>query len=109
MFAVSQGVGGTPEGEDRLYEWMTQNYDTITGRIPPVFASFMPFFAGGCSAERLENARAFFAEPAHQAPGTLKQLDKVADQVTDCLNLREREGDAVTRYLNNLTEETGDE
>jgi alanyl aminopeptidase len=109
MFAVTWGVEGTPEGHDRVYEWMTENYDTIVDRIPPMFASFMPFFAGGCSAERLESARAFFSDPSHQAAGTLKQLEKVADQVTDCLNLREREGEAVTRYLNTLSEETGDE
>ncbi len=41
----------------------------------------------------------FFAMPEHSVPGTQQQLAKVADQVTDCVSLREREGAAVAKYL----------
>ena len=62
----------------------------------------MPYFAGGCSAERLAAARQFFAEPGHSVDGTDNHLAKVSDQVMDCVNLREREGAAVADYLNGL-------
>ena len=68
-------------------------------RLPPAFASFMPFFASGCSAERLAEAREFFAQPEHRGPATDKQLAQVGEQVADCVRLREREGEAVARYL----------
>jgi hypothetical protein len=60
----------------------------------------MPFAAGGCSEERLAKARLFFSEPAHSPPGTEMTLAKVAESVTACAGLREREGPAVRNYLN---------
>lgn len=96
---VSQGIGSDPRGEQRLFEWMTQHYAAIVSRVPPNFAAFMPFYASGCSAQRLEAARAFFASPEHSMTGTQQQLAKVADQVNDCVGLRGREGAAVAKYL----------
>jgi alanyl aminopeptidase len=99
MFDVSRGISETEDGRDRVFRWLTDNYDAIMKRLPAEFGGFMPFFASGCSSQRLETARVFFSKPEHQAPGTEKQLAKVADQVQECVTLREREGDNVTRYL----------
>ncbi len=93
------GSANDAAGRDLGFRWMTESWDQLMERIPPAFASFMPFFASGCSAERLEKARAFFAEPEHQGPATAKQLAQVGEQVADCVRLREREGEAVARYL----------
>ena len=71
---------------------MTENYDAIKARLPPMFLAFMPHFAGGCSEERAASASAFFAEPGHAAPGTDKEMAKVAEAVRDCAALRSREG-----------------
>jgi alanyl aminopeptidase len=84
---------------DRIFQWMMANYPVIVARMPPLYRSYMPFFAGGCSRERVEAARAFFAEPEHQAPGVELQMARVADQVSDCTTLREREGASVAAYL----------
>ena len=81
---------------------MTDNYDEITSRIPAPYAAYMPYFARGCSSERLAAARQFFSEPEHNVDGTDNQLAKASDQVMDCVNLREREGEAVADYLNGL-------
>jgi hypothetical protein len=78
---------------------MTTNYDDIMSRLPPMFAQYMPFIASGCSAERLAAAQEFFGDPKRTSPGAEKNLAKVADQVSDCVSLREREGDAVAEYL----------
>ncbi len=99
IFVPGRGIAGDAAGRDLTYRWLTESYGAIMERVPPMFAGFMPFFASGCSAERLERAEGFFAQPEHQAPGTAKQLAKVAEQVRDCVALREREGEAVARYL----------
>jgi alanyl aminopeptidase len=90
---------GNWKNEDLAYQWMTGNYTTIVRRIPPDVAAFLPQFAEGCSEDRLERARTFFADPAHQVEGTLKELAKVADSVTNCVSLRKREGAAVAEFL----------
>ncbi|MFQ5701930.1 MAG: M1 family metallopeptidase [Acidobacteriota bacterium] len=103
MFRLSRGVARSPEGRDLSYKYMVDHYDAILSRLPADRASFMPFFASGCSARRLADARKFFSEANHDKPGTKRSLERVADQVTDCVRLREREGDSVKRYLGRLT------
>ena len=88
-----------PLSHDRLYRWFTENYDRIVERIPPLFVARLPRVAGGCSAQRLAAAKTFFSQPGHNVPGTARQLDIVAEQVTDCVHLRQREGAAVAKYL----------
>ncbi|MDH3198460.1 MAG: M1 family metallopeptidase, partial [Candidatus Krumholzibacteria bacterium] len=95
MFYLLGGIGLKDAGDEKIWAWLTENYDTIAGRVPEMFRAYMPYFASGCSEERLAAARAFFADPAHSVDGTDKNMQKVAEQVTDCVNLREREGDAV--------------
>ena len=90
---------GDLKNEDLAYQWMTGNYATIVKRIPPDVAAFLPQFADGCSEDRLERAKIFFADPAHQVEGTLKELAKVADTVTNCVSLRKREGAVVAEFL----------
>jgi alanyl aminopeptidase len=99
MFQVVSGMFDTEAGRDKLYAWITKNYDRLAGRMPPEFVAYMPYFVTGCSEQRLDAARKFFAVPAHNVDGTDANLAKVSDTITDCLNLREREGKAVAGYL----------
>jgi alanyl aminopeptidase len=96
------GLFRTEQGRERVYVWMTRNYATLAGRVPPEFTSYFPFFVSGCSEQRLEAARKFFAQPDHQVDGTEANLAKVSDQISDCVNLREREGPSVAAYLRSL-------
>jgi len=96
------GLFSTEGGRDRVWRWMTANYETLASRVPPEFTAYFPFFVSGCSEQRLEAAQKFFSEPAHQVDGTQASLGKVSEQISDCVNLREREGKAVAAYLRNL-------
>jgi alanyl aminopeptidase len=87
---------------DQTWAWWQANYDQVASRMPPEYTVFLPLTAGGCSEERLRQAEAFFADPKHSPPGTLKELAKVAEGVRDCVNLRAREGEAVARALTEL-------
>ncbi|HVR43709.1 MAG TPA: M1 family metallopeptidase [Thermoanaerobaculia bacterium] len=86
-------------GRDRLFEFVTGNWDEITKRVPPFTVPFLPFIGGGCEEGRMAKARAFFAEPAHHADGMDRQLGRTADQVAECVRLRRREGAAVAKVL----------
>jgi alanyl aminopeptidase len=85
--------------EDYGLAWVIAHYQAIVARIPPEYVAFLPDFADGCSLERLERARAFFSDPARQVAGTLKELAKVADAVTNNVSLREREAGRVAARL----------
>ena len=99
MFEIPQAIGTSVVNEDRPYRFMTENYDVIRAKLPPMFLVFMTHFATGCSEERARNAGAFFAEALHAVPGTEKEMAKVAEGVKDCASLRSREGGAVAAYL----------
>jgi len=99
IFTIPSSQAQSFEYEDVPYKWMSENFGTIASKIPPMFMVFMPVTASGCSMERLGKAKVFFADPQHQVPGTDKELAKVEDQVTDCANLRQREGALVAAYL----------
>ena len=103
MFAIITGLGETPSGRAMRYEYVVGNYDAIAGRLPGEMKSVMPTFAGGCEADRLEEARAFFSDPSRKDPVTDRSVSRVADQVGDCVNLRTREGKSVAGYLGSLS------
>jgi len=99
VFTIANAVGSAIENEDHLYRWIEENFGAISTKIPPMYVAFLPGYAGGCSVQRLEAAKTFFAGPPHAVPGTEKELAKVADQVNDCAGLRQREGAVVAAYL----------
>ena len=99
LFGIGQRMGFTPAGRDAFYFWFTENYDQIIQRIPPMFLSFAPRVASGCSLERLEHAKEFFSHPDRNPDGTAKMLSQVDEEVHNCIGLRNREGEAVARYL----------
>jgi len=86
---------------------MKTNYDRIADFLPTGYLAYMPYFVTGCSQEMLTDAQLFFGQEEHSVPGTAGQLAKVSGTVTDCINLREREGQAVAEYLNSLLVEGG--
>jgi hypothetical protein len=92
-------MGGVPSSHAKAWTWMTTRYDDIAARIPPDYMIYLPFFAEGCSAERLAAAKTFFADPKHAPPGTSTELARVAESVGDCVALDAREGNAVRRYM----------
>jgi alanyl aminopeptidase len=96
------GMFGTEAGRDKLYHWMTKNYDQLATGLPVEFQSYFPYFVSGCEQQRLDAAKKFFADPKHSVDGTEANLNKVSEQISDCLSLREREGKAVSSYLKAL-------
>ena len=102
VMQLTRGMNDTERGRERVYRWLTENYDAILARIPPPRTGSLPRMAGGCEAERVEAARLFFSEPDRMLPGTEESLARLADQVKDCVELRQREGGPVAGYLNGL-------
>lgn len=97
-FSIPEAVGSDPELGGPLWEWMKSNYDALASRIPSWGLTFLPYFAGGCSLPRVEDAKTFFTAE-RDVPGTAKTLAKVVEGVQACDRLRRREGTAVLGYL----------
>jgi alanyl aminopeptidase len=101
---IPESMAETPRFRDETWAWWQANYEKVVSRMPPDYAIYIPYMAGGCSERRLQQAETFFADPKHSPPGTLKELAKVAEATRDCLGLRAREGEAVARTLAQLAQ-----
>jgi alanyl aminopeptidase len=99
MMVIPRIEGRIPATQAKTFAWMTAHYDAIAARIPSDFMVFMPHFADGCSMARVDEAKAFFADPKHAPPGTSTELSRVAESVGDCAGLDAREGESVRRYV----------
>ena len=91
------GEVDTEETREELYQWTVANYDAIVKKLPPIFGSEISFVAGGCDPRRVERARKFFEKK--KVAGADRRLARVAEQVSQCAALREREMQSVSRYL----------
>jgi len=99
VLTIPRALSDVPVLRGKTYAWMTSHYDALAERIPADFMVYMPYFAAGCSAGRIAEAQAFFADPKHAPPGTATELARVAEGVGDCVGLDAREGDSVRRYV----------
>jgi aminopeptidase N len=107
LFTIPGGVASESDAsQEYIFTWLQKNYETITAKMPPMFKTFLPYFAGGCSGELLEEANQFFMDSTRYVKGVERQLGRISDQVNDCVGLREREGPAVAAYLRSLSVET---
>ncbi len=106
IFAIPGGIAGESDAsQEYIFTWLQNNYETITAKMPPMFKTFLPFMAGGCSSALLAEANTFFMDSTRYVKGIERQLGRVTDQVNDCVGLREREGPAVAAYLRSLSED----
>ena len=96
-FTIPFGGGDSIEEREQTFQWVTANYDFITSRVPLQFLGSMPVIGGGCDAGRLARTKEFFA--ARKVEGTEKTLERVAEQVNECVTLRAREMAVVSAYL----------
>ena len=104
LFWIPRAMSEDPRHLDQVWAWWQANYDAVASRMPPEYAVYIPYAVGGCSEERVRQGEAFFADPKHSPPGTLKELARVAEAVRDCVGLRAREGEAVARALTELAQ-----
>jgi alanyl aminopeptidase len=98
-FLRAGGVNSGGENRDRIWSFLQSHWGAIMKKVPPMYAVFMPFVAGGCSSQRLDEAEKFFTAPAHAAPGLDKELERLSEGVGDCQELREREGARARSFL----------
>jgi len=100
VFDIPTTIAQASEAEsERIFQWCLDHYDVLGERLPPMYRSYLPMIAGGCSLTRLERAKVFFTDPARATPTVESRLARVSDSVNDCVSLRQRDGDKVARYL----------
>lgn len=101
-FTIPQSMSRTVAYQGQVFDWVTRNYDELSRRMPPIYAIFLPHIGTGCLEANLLKAKAFYSVPEHSAPGSEVELARVLEGGRDCVGLRDREGEAVARYLTQI-------
>ncbi|MDX1582659.1 MAG: M1 family metallopeptidase, partial [Thermoanaerobaculia bacterium] len=94
VVALASRIDQDEAAKELRWNWLTENYDRIVEKISPTSIPRIVTAAGGCSEQRLREAERFFVGKK-KMEGTSERLGHVRDAVTACLNLRERELEAV--------------
>ncbi|HEX4823814.1 MAG TPA: M1 family metallopeptidase [Candidatus Polarisedimenticolaceae bacterium] len=92
---IARTMGGVPTSRGAAWTWMTTHYDELAAKIPSDYMIYMPYYAAGCSEERVAAARTFFSDPKHAPSGTATELARVVESVDECVALDRRFGDTV--------------
>jgi len=97
---VLEGLLYTEERAARTRKWVYKNYDELTKKMPPYVVPFMPqVLGGGCEHAVLKAAQDFFQPRLAATPAYARTLEKTAESVSTCADLRARESQALAAYL----------
>jgi len=102
VITLPEGLSAWPPSRDRIYRWMSSNYDSVVTRIPRHMVTRLVPVIRGCSSERVQSAEQFFAEPAHSFPGEKFTLSRIADGTDDCVRMSQRDGARFGAYLKSV-------
>lgn len=99
LFTIPGDIADDSAGAEMMFAWTTGNFETISGKMPPLFRPYLTGIGAGCDIDRLTRTKAFFAKPEHSVEGTDVQMKRVEAGVLDCVDLRQREGAKVRAWL----------
>lgn len=81
-----------------LYAWMDENLDAFLAKLPSYYSPLVPQIVGGsaCSANNLEQLKAFFAERDEVYASSLA---KAVESAEGCISRRNRHSEALAEFL----------
>ena len=97
--AGAEARGGGGEYPDDVVTWVLAHFGQLAAQMPPNFSTRILGLTGGCSEERLETLRAYFADPSHRVMGGDATLRRLTEAIRECTSLHARESDRVERWL----------
>ena len=92
---------GEPEvRRKRGQKWVVNNYEAITAKMPEAAIPFLPLWMGQtCDQEQLKELQEFFNQKAADSEAIARTVEKMTEEVQDCLNLQQREQTSFDSYL----------
>ena len=97
---VFRAAGQARSVRQAPWAWAKTNYDKILELIGEKYAARLPNFAGGmCSAEVIEDVKAFFAEEGHSTEGTDRNVGLVVESIDRCVKMVARHRAALDAKL----------
>ncbi|HFB55408.1 MAG TPA: hypothetical protein ENJ46_05735, partial [Hellea balneolensis] len=97
------GLLSDPANRDMVWDWFKENFDAfVETRVADVRRGGMPRFAGGfCSAQRAQEAEAFFTSKASLIPGYERSLAQTMEALNLCVAKKDAKAAELAEALKN--------
>ncbi len=97
--SIPQAISADPQFQPLVFNWMVDNFTTISKRAPSLYISRLPNLVNGRDLKQFEEAREFLSVPGRKTSLMEKNLIEVGDKVLHRARLQEKENASVHEFL----------
>ncbi|TDF37419.1 M1 family peptidase [Alteromonadaceae bacterium M269] len=85
-----------------FYEWMNENFDALSQKMPSFHLSRMPeFVSNSCFTDNIALAKAFYEPRMAKFDGMQRSFDVAMARANQCVELKERNQTTFNQFLSN--------
>jgi cytosol alanyl aminopeptidase len=103
---VREGLGvlgpmlALPATRQAAYDFLEAHYDAIAGRMPPEMAIRLARYGEVfCDEAHRKDVEDFFGPRTGQLPGGRRVLEQTLEVITQCMAVRQAQGDSIALFL----------
>jgi len=98
--AIVIGVSQSAKTRDLAYDFVKQNWDALTAKLPTDMQSNAPYIAAGyCDTGHRQNVEAFFKDRSTKFTGGPRILSQVLEGIDLCVAYKRAQEPSVTEFL----------
>jgi alanyl aminopeptidase len=94
------GASWSPKTRDLVYDFVKQNWDALTAKVPTDMQSYAPYLAACyCDAGHRQDVEAFFKDRSTKFTGGPRILTQVLERIDLCVAYKKTQEPSVTEFL----------
>jgi cytosol alanyl aminopeptidase len=98
--AILFGVSQSTKTRDLAYDFVKQNWDALTAKLPTDSNAYAPYIAAGyCDTGHRQDVEAFFKERSTKYTGGPRILSQVLEGIDLCVAYKKAQEPSVTEFL----------
>jgi len=106
---ILYGAVESPAGRDLAYDFVKENWNALTARLPTDYGASLPYVAQGfCDAGHYQDAKAFFEGHATEFTGGPRVLSQVLESINLCIAYKHAQESSVAEFLAKFKSENGE-
>ena len=92
------------EDQDVLYQWLDENMEKVTAKMPAYHVARMPeYVSSSCSEHNIDLAQRFYQKHMDKYDGMARSYDVAQDESKQCAKLKQANQGAFNHYLQGAT------
>ena len=98
--AILGGASESAKTRDLAYDFVKQNWDALTNKLPTDMQSYAPYIARGyCDTSHRQDVDSFFKDRSTKFTGGPRILAQVLERIDLCVAYKKAQEPSVTAFL----------